>query len=119
MPLVVDTVVHGENSVNFKICGAATGNNINKIASAFRAGITTAKHIVIDFSETCAVDARFLGLLLMLTKRADCSNTKVNLVGLSSELKRHFRLNGAEFLLDPDIGTETDAMLGIAKASGT
>ncbi len=119
MPLVVDTVVHGENSVNFKICGAATGNNINKIASAFRAGITTAKHIVIDFSETCAVDARFLGLLLMLTKRADCSNTKVNLVGLSSELKRYFRLNGAEFLLEPDIGTETDAMLGIAKASGT
>ena len=45
----------------------------------------------------------------MVRKRADRDNTKVTLRGLSSGLKRHFRLNGAEFLLEADNSTESDA----------
>ncbi len=116
-PLVVDAAVHDELTVNLKICGAATSNYIDRIEAAFRAALTTRKRIVIDFSATSAVDARFLGLLLMFRKRADRDNTKVTLRGLSSGLKRLFRLNGAEFLLEADNSTEGDAILGFPKTS--
>ena len=116
-PLVVDASVYDELTINLKICGAAISNNIDRIEAAFRAALSTRKRIVIDFSATSAVDARFLGLLLMVRKRADRDNTKVTLRGLSSGLKRQFRLSGAEFLLEADNSTEPDAILGFPQAS--
>ncbi len=116
-PLAVDAAVHDELTVNLKVCGAATSSNIDGIEAAFRAALSTRKRIVIDFSAVSAVDARFLGLLLMFRKRADRDNTKVTLRGLSSGLKRQFRLNGAEFLLEADNSTEPDVILGFPQAS--
>ena len=115
--LVVDVAVHDELTVNLKICGAATSNNIDRIEAAFRAALSTGKRIVIDFCAASAVDARFLGLLLMVRKRAARDNTKVTLRGLSPGLKRQFRLNGAEFLLEADNSTEPDAILDFPQTS--
>jgi len=56
---------------------------------------------VIDFSETCAVDARFLGLLLMLRKQLKARNTVLRFTAISRRLERMFRLNGCGYLL-PD-----------------
>lgn len=115
--LMVEVAVHEEHTVNLKICGAATSNNIDGIEAAFRVALSTKKRIVIDFSATSAVDARFLGLLFMFRKRAHRDSTKVTLRGLSSGLKRHFRLNCAEFLLEADNSTKPDAILGFPQTS--
>ena len=51
------------------LSGPATARHVDKIIPAFRDAIATKKQIIIDFSNTCVVDARFLGLLLMLRKK--------------------------------------------------
>jgi N-acetylglucosaminyldiphosphoundecaprenol N-acetyl-beta-D-mannosaminyltransferase len=56
---------------------------------------------VIDFSNARAIDARFLGLLLMLGKTLKNTGASPVLTGLSPGLRRIFDLNGLEFLLLP------------------
>jgi anti-anti-sigma regulatory factor len=51
-----------------------------------------------------AIDARFLGLLLMLRKKLKGSGANPIFIGLPPALERIFRLNGLEFLLSADKG---------------
>jgi N-acetylglucosaminyldiphosphoundecaprenol N-acetyl-beta-D-mannosaminyltransferase len=90
---------HTDTSVTIKIFGPAISQHVSKIIPAFKEAIATKRRTVIDFSNTCAVDARFLGLLLMLRKNLRQSDVSLDLMGLSAELKRIFRLNGLDFLL--------------------
>jgi N-acetylglucosaminyldiphosphoundecaprenol N-acetyl-beta-D-mannosaminyltransferase len=50
-------------------------------------------------SHTRLVDARFLGLLLMLRKRLRERQLGLELAGVSSRLEKWFHLNGVGFLL--------------------
>jgi N-acetylglucosaminyldiphosphoundecaprenol N-acetyl-beta-D-mannosaminyltransferase len=86
-------------SVTVSLIGHAIGPYIDKIIPVFREAITTQKQIIIDFSKTRVIDARFLGLLLMLRKKLKSSGASPAFTGLSPELERMFRLNGLEFLL--------------------
>jgi N-acetylglucosaminyldiphosphoundecaprenol N-acetyl-beta-D-mannosaminyltransferase len=95
---------HGYDSVKVSLTGAATVQHIDRIVSTFRAVITSNKRIVIDLSNTRAIDARVLGLLLMLRKKLKGSGADLILIGLSHDLERMFRLNGLEFLLSSDNG---------------
>jgi N-acetylglucosaminyldiphosphoundecaprenol N-acetyl-beta-D-mannosaminyltransferase len=88
--------------ITVSISGSAIARHVNKVIPIFRDAITTKKPIMIDFSETRAIDARFLGLLLMLRKKLKGSVAGPILIGLSPGLKRIFRLNGLGFLLAPD-----------------
>jgi N-acetylglucosaminyldiphosphoundecaprenol N-acetyl-beta-D-mannosaminyltransferase len=102
---LVITEMHGCESVTVRLSGPAIARHIDKIIPAFRAAIATRKKkILIDFSNTRAIDARFLGLLLMLSKNLKGSGANLILIGLSSGLKKIFRLNGLQFLLSPDKG---------------
>ena len=69
--------------------------------------MTTKKQIVIDFSETSAVDARFLGLLLMLRKQLKAQNAVPRFIGISRRLERMFRLNGFGYLLSAPVEEAT------------
>lgn len=82
--------------------GAATGRDAYEAAAVFREALATNVKIYINLSRTSAIDARFLGLLLMLKKRAIRQNVSVNFVGASSSLRTLFRRNGAGFLLAED-----------------
>ena len=86
-------------SYTLSLSGPATAQNVDKIISALRDAIATRKQIMIDFSNTCAVDARVLGLLLMLWKKLKGNAANAIFIGLSPELKSLFYLNGLEFLL--------------------
>jgi N-acetylglucosaminyldiphosphoundecaprenol N-acetyl-beta-D-mannosaminyltransferase len=86
-------------AVVVSLSGSATCQHIDRIIKAFKDAIATKKPIVIDFSSTHAVDARFLGLLLMLRKKIKGSTANPIFVGLSPGLKRVFRLSGLGFLL--------------------
>jgi N-acetylglucosaminyldiphosphoundecaprenol N-acetyl-beta-D-mannosaminyltransferase len=86
-------------TITFNLGGAATAPNADHAAAIFRREVATKKKIIINLSNTCIIDARFLGLLLMLRKRAKNLGADLKFIGASSRLATMFRLNGAEFLL--------------------
>lgn len=88
--------------ITLTLSGPAIARNAAKLTVAFRQALGTRKKIVIDFSKTSEVDARFLGLLLMLRKTVRGRGAELLLMGLSRRLKAFFRLNGLEFLLTED-----------------
>ncbi len=81
------------------LSGFAIASHTEKAISCFRETMATKKPIIIDFSETCAIDARFLGLLLMLKKQLKVQGSGLRLMGISRRMARTFRLNGLEYLL--------------------
>jgi N-acetylglucosaminyldiphosphoundecaprenol N-acetyl-beta-D-mannosaminyltransferase len=107
--LIITQTVARE-SITVGLSGAATAQHIEKIIIAFREAISTRKQIVIDFSNTYDIDARFLGLLIMLRKTAKASGTVLIFARLSPWLERMFRLNGLGHLLSsspshsPEVG---------------
>jgi N-acetylglucosaminyldiphosphoundecaprenol N-acetyl-beta-D-mannosaminyltransferase len=96
--LVIERLQNGGH-VTLRLSGFAIAEQAEKAISHFRDAVTTRNQIVIDFSETRAIDARLLGLLLMVRKLVKAQGAALTLVGLSRELKKMFRLNGAEYLL--------------------
>jgi N-acetylglucosaminyldiphosphoundecaprenol N-acetyl-beta-D-mannosaminyltransferase len=99
---LVITQYHGDESVTVSLAGFATARYMDQIIAAFRDAIAVKKRIMIDFADTRAIDARFLGLLLMIRKKLKDDGTSLILIGLSRELRRIVRLNGLEFLLSSD-----------------
>jgi N-acetylglucosaminyldiphosphoundecaprenol N-acetyl-beta-D-mannosaminyltransferase len=88
------TQAHGCSTVTLNLSGPASARHVDKAISAFREAIATKLQITLDFSNTRTIDARFLGLLLMLKKKLKNAGAVPNFVGLSSNLKRIFRLSG-------------------------
>jgi N-acetylglucosaminyldiphosphoundecaprenol N-acetyl-beta-D-mannosaminyltransferase len=88
-----------EQSVTLAFFGAATARHVHKAISCFRDALLAGKKITVDLSDTRLVDARFLGLLLMLRKRLKEQQLGLELAGVSSRLEKLFHLNGVGFLL--------------------
>lgn len=88
-----------DDAATLKFSGSATARHIDQAAIAFRQALAANSTIAIDLSETCAVDARFLGLLLMVRKVAASRKGCLIITRVSNNTKRLFRLNGAGFLL--------------------
>jgi N-acetylglucosaminyldiphosphoundecaprenol N-acetyl-beta-D-mannosaminyltransferase len=89
---------HDYESVTVSLSGPANARHVDKAIHAFRKAIATKKRITLDFSNTCTIDARFLGLLLMLKKKLKNTGGAPTFVGLSPGLERIFRLNGLDFM---------------------
>ena len=94
----------GHESVTVSLSGSATTGHVDKAIPAFRNAMATRKRITIDFSNTRAIDARFLGLLLMLRKKLKSSGGNPIFSRLSPGLRGIFRLHGLEFLLSSEDG---------------
>jgi N-acetylglucosaminyldiphosphoundecaprenol N-acetyl-beta-D-mannosaminyltransferase len=95
-------VIHKEERngyIKLTLAGAATNTNINHIISVLRTILSTNHLVIIDLAAVCAVDARFLGLLLVLRKLRRSHSAQLILTGVSSRLERIFHLSGAEILL--------------------
>jgi N-acetylglucosaminyldiphosphoundecaprenol N-acetyl-beta-D-mannosaminyltransferase len=96
--LIKRTQDHG--SVVLSLSGVATASNIGKAATYFRSALTAGKAILIlDLTDTQIIDARFLGLLLMLRKQLKRQGAGLSITGVTPLIARIFRLNNAEFLL--------------------
>jgi N-acetylglucosaminyldiphosphoundecaprenol N-acetyl-beta-D-mannosaminyltransferase len=100
--LVIERV-NGSNAVTLRLAGFAVASQAEKAISCFREAVTRNKQVVLDLAQTRAVDARFLGLLLMVRKDLKVRGGSLHLVGVSRRMRRTLRLNGLEFLL-PDSG---------------
>ena len=94
---LIITQAYGYETVTLSICGPASTRHVDKAIRAFREAIATKKRIALDFSNTRTIDARFLGLLLMLKKTIKNAGPAPIFKGLSPGLKMIFRLNGLEF----------------------
>jgi N-acetylglucosaminyldiphosphoundecaprenol N-acetyl-beta-D-mannosaminyltransferase len=93
------TQAHSDKSVTLYLSGPATARQVEKAIPAFRDVIAAGKEIIVDFSKTYAIDARFLGLLLMLRKELKKNGASLACTRLSRGMIRIFRLYGLEFLL--------------------
>ena len=87
-----------DKTVTLKINGAATARTIAVPLPHVQYAAESGKDVVINFSGTRHVDARFLGLLLMLDKRLNAHGRRLTFTGISSGVGRMFRLNGFRHL---------------------
>ena len=84
--------------VTVSLTGFATQLNIAYLTAEFRRVTASRRRTVLDFSRTMAVDARFLGLLLMLRKNLTRQGVSLELQGLSPALRRSFERHGLGYL---------------------
>jgi N-acetylglucosaminyldiphosphoundecaprenol N-acetyl-beta-D-mannosaminyltransferase len=93
---------HSDQSITIRLYGAATERHIAKASSWFQEAFSDGKDIIIDLSNTLLIDARFLGLLLMLRKELKSRGARLRFAAVPRAIKRIFRLNELGFLLIPD-----------------
>ena len=87
------------SSVILSIKGDATAQNLPIALASFKDAAAAKKHVVINFATTCLIDARFLGLLLMLNKLLKRQQFHLELTQVPRQIERIFRLSGFGFLL--------------------
>jgi N-acetylglucosaminyldiphosphoundecaprenol N-acetyl-beta-D-mannosaminyltransferase len=97
--IVADENIDG---ITVRLSGDATATEIPRAVAHLREVAARGKPIEIDLSSTKTVDARFLGLFLMLRKQVKDSGNVVSFIKPSASLQRQFQLAGAEYLLLPD-----------------
>jgi N-acetylglucosaminyldiphosphoundecaprenol N-acetyl-beta-D-mannosaminyltransferase len=89
--------VHGPDTVTLSLSGPADARHVDSAISAFQAATVIRKQITLDFTDVCAIDARFLGLLLMLKKKLKADGVAPRFTGMSPRLERIFSLGGLDF----------------------
>jgi N-acetylglucosaminyldiphosphoundecaprenol N-acetyl-beta-D-mannosaminyltransferase len=100
--LITVTQIH--DYVTITVSGDADQRNIEKAIACFRETLTkTYSRVVIDLASTRVIDARFLGLLLMVRKHLKRQGTNLGFAGMSPVIRRLFRLNEVDFLLNSAI----------------
>jgi N-acetylglucosaminyldiphosphoundecaprenol N-acetyl-beta-D-mannosaminyltransferase len=102
--------VHSDRALTLRLVGCATAEYVANAGLFFRDALTTQKQIVVDFAETKAADARFFGLLLMLKKQLEGRGPELQLVGVSIEMAKQFRLHGLGYLLSARENRHVDAV---------
>jgi N-acetylglucosaminyldiphosphoundecaprenol N-acetyl-beta-D-mannosaminyltransferase len=83
-----------EETVTLSISGAASAQTIAVALPHARYAAERGKDVVINLRETRHVDARFLGLLLMLEKKLNARARRLTVTGIGAGVGRMFRLNG-------------------------
>ena len=93
---LVLTHIDDRDTFTVGLSGAATVHNVGEVTRVLRKALATKKRILIDFRNTNYVDARMLGLFMMLRKQLKETNRSLMFVGVSSKIMRIFRLNNLE-----------------------
>lgn len=93
--------IESGNEITLMLSGFAVAGQLGKLIPILADALMAKRRIIIDLSMINAVDARFLGLLLVLRKQARRRRVQLELVGHSPKLVKTFRLHCAEDLLEP------------------
>ena len=97
------TVSKTGDTATLAVAGDATAAHINRAMPGFREAVTAARPVVtVDLSEARTIDARFLGLVMMLRKCVHARGATFRIVSASSSIRRTLRLHEAGFLLSED-----------------
>jgi N-acetylglucosaminyldiphosphoundecaprenol N-acetyl-beta-D-mannosaminyltransferase len=92
---------HDDQTILISLCGNASERHVPKAIACFQEALTGNQNITIDLSNTRLIDARFLGLLLMLRKELRNRGARLVFTGVSGAIRRIFRLSELRFLLSP------------------
>jgi len=92
-------LIEDEVAVSLCLSGDATARYVGQAISCLNGALKTQKQLVVDLSATRLIDARFFGLLLMLSKHRILRNAGLKFIGVSPRLARLFRLHCVDFLL--------------------
>ena len=90
-------------SVLLTLAGDATSSAIAGATAACREALVADQPVVIDVAAVRLVDARFLGLLLMLRKTLVQRGLSLHFTGLTRSFETYLRLSGLDFLLDKEV----------------
>jgi N-acetylglucosaminyldiphosphoundecaprenol N-acetyl-beta-D-mannosaminyltransferase len=93
-------VAHHDRSIAISLRGAALESHVPAAILRFQEILAGNKDIVVDLSETTQIDARFMGLLLMLRKELRSRGRELKLSAVPRAIERLLRLNELGFLLD-------------------
>lgn len=91
-----------DQAIMISLCGVASEDHVSKAVPWFEEALTHNKDIVIDLSDTLQIDARFLGLLLMLQKELRTRGKKLKFTAVPRAIERIFYLNELRVLLSGD-----------------
>jgi N-acetylglucosaminyldiphosphoundecaprenol N-acetyl-beta-D-mannosaminyltransferase len=91
-----------QSSILISLRGAATENDVPKAILQFEKALSENKDIIIDLSDTVQIDARFLGLLLMLRKELGSQGKRLKFTAVPPAIGRVFYLSELGFLLSAD-----------------
>ena len=86
-------------SVILRLNGAATAEHAGKALPYFQDAAVEEKPVTIDFANARLIDARFIGLLLMLNKQLTKRGLPLTLSHVMPPIERFIRLSGFGFLL--------------------
>jgi N-acetylglucosaminyldiphosphoundecaprenol N-acetyl-beta-D-mannosaminyltransferase len=90
-----------EKSITISLAGEATEQHVHPAIHAFQETLRRKiTRVSLDLAGTRVIDQRFLGLLMMLRKAVIRQGARLTFIGVSSGMRRMFRLNEAEYLLD-------------------
>jgi N-acetylglucosaminyldiphosphoundecaprenol N-acetyl-beta-D-mannosaminyltransferase len=92
---------HGQ-SIVLSLSGAAVDPAVGKVTAWFRSALASKQPITIDLADARAIDARFIGLLLMVRKALARQGLRLTLTGARLNIRLLLRLNGFGFLLASD-----------------
>jgi N-acetylglucosaminyldiphosphoundecaprenol N-acetyl-beta-D-mannosaminyltransferase len=90
-----------DRGVTLRLSGHAIASQAPRAVAYLREVVARGSSIELDLSSTKSVDARFLGLFLMLRKQLKDRGNTLTFVQLSANLQRRFRLAGVHYLLSP------------------
>jgi len=102
----LDVSCEGEQHRTIKLAGHAVERHVAKLIPMLRDQIGKSNLLTIDISGVRAIDPRFLGLLLIARKQMAARGGRLQISGASSRLRRAFRLNRFDFLLNPSPATD-------------
>lgn len=89
---------HDGQSIVVGLCGVASEQHVSKAISCFEEALASRQDIIVDLTNTRLIDARFLGLLLMLRKELKSQGARLTINGASRSIERIFRLHELGFL---------------------
>ena len=102
----LDVSYEGDQLKTIKLAGHAIERHVAKLIPMLRDSIGKSNLLTIDISGVTAIDPRFLGLLLIARKQMAARGGRLQIWGASSRLRRAFRLNRFDFLLNPSPASE-------------
>jgi N-acetylglucosaminyldiphosphoundecaprenol N-acetyl-beta-D-mannosaminyltransferase len=102
--LHIDTI-ETDDALTLRISGAATAQFSDMAIAHFRKAVAAKQStIVLDVKEMQFLDARFLGILLMLRRELMERGAELRFAGVSASIRRLFRLHEGSFLLSDERG---------------
>lgn len=116
-PAAADLAAEGR-SVRIRLAGDLCAGDLAPVRSAFRMASKGSGDVILDLSQTGAIDAAFLGLVLVLEKALRRRGATIRIAGGASSHRRLLKAHGMTYATAPPalFGAGAAADLGIAAA---